>query len=131
MKEIFEYRALLIELVKRDIKKKYRRSVLGILWSMLNPFFTMLIIAMVFSSFFKFAIENFPVYLLTGQLIFNFFFRGNKYSYGVNFRKCSIDKEGLCPKTYFSNSKSIIKLCKFYIILTWFSFSDSNNKSFY
>ena len=65
MKEIFEYRALLIELVKRDIKKKYRRSVLGIMWSMLNPFLIMLIMAMVFSSFFKFAIANFPVYLLT------------------------------------------------------------------
>ena len=73
MIQLYNYRDLLIELVKRDIKKKYRRSILGILWSMLNPFFTMLITAMVFSSFFKFAIENFPVYLLTGQLIFNFY----------------------------------------------------------
>ena len=46
MIQLYNYRDLLIELVKRDIKKKYRRSILGILWSMLNPFFTMLITAM-------------------------------------------------------------------------------------
>ena len=101
MKEIFEYRALLIELVKRDIKKKYRRSILGILWSMLNPFLTMLIMAMVFSSFFKFAIENFPVYLLTGQLIFNFYSEATNTAMGSILENASLIKKVYVPKHIF------------------------------
>ncbi|MGL4606011.1 MAG: ABC transporter permease [Eubacteriaceae bacterium] len=67
-----KYRHLLIELVSRDIKIKYRRSVLGLMWSVLNPLLMMLVITAVFSQIFKFEIENFPAYYLTGVLIFNF-----------------------------------------------------------
>ncbi|MBQ8994281.1 MAG: ABC transporter permease [Oscillospiraceae bacterium] len=67
------YRYLLICLVDRDYKVKYRRSVFGILWSMLNPIMMMIILNAVFSRVFRADIENFPVYLLTGQLVFSFF----------------------------------------------------------
>jgi len=60
-------------MVKRDYATRYRRSILGVLWSLLNPLLTMLITAMVFSFVFRFEIPNFPVYLLSGQLMFNFF----------------------------------------------------------
>jgi len=66
------YRELFFQLVSRDIKLKYRRSFLGYLWSMLNPLLTMLVMYIVFSNLFKFAIENFPLYLLIGQLLFGF-----------------------------------------------------------
>ena len=56
----------------RDIKLKYRRSVLGYLWSVLDPLFTMVIMTIVFSTMFSRNIENFPVYLFCGQLLFNF-----------------------------------------------------------
>ena len=68
-----KFQPLLAELVARDIKIKYRRSVLGVLWTLLNPLFMMIILSVVFSSIFKFDIENFPLYILSGQLIFNFF----------------------------------------------------------
>ena len=55
---IFKYRNLVKELVLRDLKKKYRRSILGYLWSMLNPLLMMLITAMVFSNLFRFDIDN-------------------------------------------------------------------------
>ena len=52
-KEIKQYYPLLIELLKRDIKVKYRKSVLGVLWSILNPLFMMMILSVVFSTLFK------------------------------------------------------------------------------
>ena len=66
------YKDLLFLLVQRDIKLKYRRSFMGYLWSVLNPLFVMIVMAVVFSSFFRQDIENFPVYLFTGQLIFSY-----------------------------------------------------------
>lgn len=68
-----KYRGLLKQLVQRDVKLKYRRSVLGYLWSVLNPLLIMIVLTIVFSNLFKFSIENFPLYLLSGQVIFNFF----------------------------------------------------------
>lgn len=71
--EFKQYYPVLVQFVQRDFKTKYRRSVLGILWSVLNPLGTMIVMTIVFSSFFRFNIPNFPVYLMCGQLIFNFF----------------------------------------------------------
>lgn len=67
------YAFLLAQLVARDFKTKYKRSVLGVLWSFLNPLLTMLVQFLIFSTLFKSNIENFPVYLLSGFVIFNFF----------------------------------------------------------
>ncbi len=68
-----KYYPLLREFVKRDFKIKYRRSVLGVLWSVLNPLGMMIIMSVVFSKVFRQGIENFPVYLMCGQLTFSFF----------------------------------------------------------
>ena len=67
------YRSLLTELVSRDLKTKYRRSALGFMWSVLNPLGMMVVLTIVFSTVFQQAIPNFPVYLMCGQLTFNFF----------------------------------------------------------
>ena len=117
MIQLYNYRDLLIELVKRDIKKKYRRSILGILWSMLNPFFTMLITAMVFSSFFKFAIENFPVYLLTGQLIFNFYVEATNTAMGSILENGSLIKKVYVPKYIFPLARVLSSCVNFVLSL--------------
>lgn len=67
------YGYLMRQLVSRDFKTKYKRSVLGVLWSFLNPLLTMLVQYIVFSTLFKSDIPNFPLYLLTGIVCFNFF----------------------------------------------------------
>ena len=67
------YRYLMKQLVARDFKTKYKRSVLGVLWSFLNPLLTMLVQYIVFSTLFKSDIPNFALYLLTGIVCFNFF----------------------------------------------------------
>ena len=72
MHGFYKYKNLLKQLVSRDIKLKYRRSVLGYLWSVLNPLFVMLIMVIVFSSIFRSDVENFPLYLISGQILFNY-----------------------------------------------------------
>ena len=56
-----KYKFLLVELVKRDIKGKYKDSVLGLFWSFLNPLLTMVVLTFIFSYVFKMSIKNFPV----------------------------------------------------------------------
>lgn len=68
-----KYGFLIHQLVVRDFKIKYKRSVLGYLWSFLNPLLTMLVQYFIFSNLFKSDIENFPVYLLSGTILFSFF----------------------------------------------------------
>lgn len=67
------YRFLIEQMVSRDFKTKYKRSVLGVFWSFLNPLLTMSVQYVVFSAIFKSNIPNFPVYLMTGIVCFNFF----------------------------------------------------------
>ncbi len=73
IKSLFKYAFLIRQLVARDFKTKYKRSVLGMLWSFLNPLLTMGIQYVVFSTLFKSSIPNFVVYLLSGIVCFNFF----------------------------------------------------------
>ena len=63
------------QLIARDFKVKYKRSVLGILWSLLYPILMMSVMAIVFSQMFKFRVEgvNYLVYLMTGLVMFNYF----------------------------------------------------------
>lgn len=67
------YGYLMRQLVARDFKTKYKRSVLGVLWSFLNPLLTMMVQYIVFSTLFKSDIPNFRLYLLSGIVCFNFF----------------------------------------------------------
>ena len=73
-----KYRPLIRELVTRDLKVKYRRSVLGYMWSILNPLLMMLLQTLVFSYMFRFDIPNFPLYLICGNTLFNFFNESKK-----------------------------------------------------
>ena len=68
-----KYRFLIRQLVARDFRTKYKRSVLGIFWSFLNPLFMMLVQYFVFSTIFKSDIPNFAAYLIVGTVMFNFF----------------------------------------------------------
>lgn len=72
-KELWRYRDLLTQLIARNIKTRYKRSVLGILWTMLNPLLMMLVLTFVFSELFRFKIEHYAPYALAGLLLWNFF----------------------------------------------------------
>lgn len=68
-----QYLFVIRELTSREIKRKYARSYLGILWSVLNPLLTMVVMSLIFSTMFKRSIENFPIYYLTGSVIWTLF----------------------------------------------------------
>lgn len=73
IRSLVKYRFLIGELVLRNIKTRYKRSLLGVAWTMVNPLLTMLVMTIVFSQLFAFDIPRYPVYLLAGLLLWNFF----------------------------------------------------------
>lgn len=97
----FRFKPLLTELVSRDIKIKYRRSVLGVMWTVLNPLCMMVILSIVFSNIFKFDVENFPLYVLSGQVIFNFFNDATSSSMTSILFNASLIKKVYVPKYLF------------------------------
>lgn len=105
IKNFLKYTNLLRELVLRDIKVKYRRSFLGILWSLLNPLLMMTVITIVFSTVFRFDIENFPIYLLTGQVMFSFFSEATTMAMTSIIANGSLIKKVYIPKYIFPLSK--------------------------
>jgi ABC-2 type transport system permease protein len=73
MRDIFRYRDLVLTLVARELKVRYRRSVIGFVWTMLQPLLMMLVFYLVFSKLFRFNLPHYPVYALAGILFWNFF----------------------------------------------------------
>lgn len=83
-KELWHYKDLLRNLISRDLKIRYKRSVLGFGWAMLNPLLTMIVLTMVFSAIFRFDTEDYAIFVLAGLLLWNF------YSQGTNVATSSI-----------------------------------------
>jgi ABC-2 type transport system permease protein len=116
MLEVFRYRDLVLALVARELKVRYRRSAIGFLWTMLQPLLMMMVLQVVFSSIFQMRLDfgNYSVYALAGLLFWNFFsqsivasmnsLRGN----APLLRKVPIPKEVFPLATVISG---IINLC--------------------
>lgn len=104
-KNFNKYKRLLKELVIKDIKLKYRRSYLGVLWTMLNPLLMMLVLTIVFSTLFKRDIPNFPVYLLSGRILFEFYSQGTKMGMNAVVGSSALIKKVYVPKYIFPLSK--------------------------
>lgn len=113
IQNFIRFRPLLSELIARDIKIKYRRSVLGVLWTLLNPLMMMIVLSIVFSNLFKFDVENFPIYLLSGQVIFNFYSDATNTAMNSILGSASLIKKVYIPKYLFVLSRicsSVINL---------------------
>lgn len=99
---ISRFRHLFFMMVKRDFVTRYRRSVLGVLWSVLNPLLTMLVLTMVFSQIFRWDVGgNFPIYLLSGQLIFMFFSESTNQAMSSIVGNGAVIKKVYVPKFIF------------------------------
>lgn len=112
-----KYRFLLNQLVKRDIKIKYRRSVLGIFWSFLEPLLMMIVLTILFSTFFKRGIPNFPVYYLTGMLMYSFFAGGSNTAMRSIKSSAGILKSVYVPKYMYSLSSILSNFVTFSLSL--------------
>ncbi|MGF0031909.1 ABC transporter permease [Bariatricus sp. SGI.154] len=113
IQNFLRFRPLLNELVARDVKIKYRRSVLGVLWTLLNPLMMMIVLSVVYSNLFKFDVENFSIYLLSGQVIFNFYSDATNTSMSSILGSASLIKKVYIPKYLFVMSRicsSVINL---------------------
>lgn len=102
-----KFLSLFGELVKRDLRLKYRRSVLGYFWSLLNPLMMMTVMMIVFSYMFRFEIENYPLYLICGQTMFNFFNESTTRAMFSVIENGTLLKKVYVPKYVFPISKAL------------------------
>lgn len=105
IQNFLKFKPLLSELISRDIKIKYRKSVLGVLWTLLNPLLMMIVLSVVFSNLFKFDIDNFPLYLLSGQIIFNFYNDSTSTAMSAIIGNAALIKKVYVPKYLFVISR--------------------------
>lgn len=111
------YQFLIKQLVGRDFKTKYKRSVLGMAWSFLNPLLTMCVQYVVFSTLFKSDIPNYSVYLLTGIVFMNFFSEAVSMGMTSITSNASLIKKVYMPKYIYPVSRVISSLVNFVIAL--------------
>lgn len=105
VKRFWHYRDLLMHLVSKDLKLKYRRSFLGYLWSILNPLLIMIVISIVFSTMFQRNIQNYPLYLFTGQMLFNFMNQSTHSALSAINTNGALIKKAYVPKYIFVFAK--------------------------
>jgi ABC-2 type transport system permease protein len=101
LREALGYGSLLRELVARDLKVRYKRSVLGVVWTMLNPLFLMVILAFVFSHILRVTVEHFAVYLLSALILWTFFSQATSWSTACFLSYAPIIKRVYVPRSIF------------------------------
>ena len=108
--ELWRYRHLVAEVVSRDIKVRYKRSVLGVAWTMLSPLLNMLAMTWVFSVILKMDVKNFPVYFLTGSTFWAFFAGATSHSASLTIDAAEITKRVYIPRSVFVVSAAGVAL---------------------
>lgn len=117
IKNFVRYRFLLGELVKKGIKLKYRRSYLGIIWSMLEPLLTTCVLTIVFGTLFGNDDPTFPVYILSGRLLYSFFSQGTTGALKSIRANASMIKKVYVPKYLYPLSSVLFNYIIFLISL--------------
>ena len=114
------YQFLFEELVKRDFKKKYKRTVLGMAWSLLSPLLMLLVMKLVFTHFFGKSIPHYTIYLFCGNLIFSYFGEATKEGMNSLMGNAKIFTKANVPKYLFLFSKNVQTFLNFLITLVIF-----------
>lgn len=109
-----KFMPLLKNLVSKDFKIKYRRSVLGVAWSVLNPLFTMLVLTVVFSMLLKIDVgTDFATYYIVGASMWNFFAESTSSSLTAILGAAPLIKKVYVPKYIFPLEKCFFSLVNF------------------
>lgn len=103
-RELIRYRELLQLLIINSIKTRYKRSTLGVLWTMLNPLLYMTVMVIAFNHLFRFQVANYPVYLLSGLIAWNFFSQATIQAMSTLIWGGSLLKRIYIPRTIFAVS---------------------------
>ena len=101
------------ELVKRDFKKKYKRTYLGMLWSVLSPLLTLLVMRLIFTQFFGRNMDNYTTYLFCGNIVFSFFNDATSRGMGSLMSNAGIFTKVNVPKYVFLFSTEVSALINF------------------
>ncbi len=117
------YWFLMSQLISRDFKVKYKRSVLGVLWSLLNPILMMTVMAIVFSQMFKFKVDgiNYLIYLMTGIVLWNYFSAASNMAMTSVVENFTLINKIYIPKYVFPISKCLFVGIDFLLsLIPWF-----------
>lgn len=108
------------ELVKRDFKQKYKRTILGMGWSILSPLLTLLVLAIIFSNFFGARIPHYVIYLFCGNLLFSYFSESTNSGMNSLIANAGIFSKVNVPKYIFLLSKNVSSIINFGLTLIVF-----------
>lgn len=122
LNKLRQYQFLFEELVKRDFKKKYKRTVLGMIWSVLSPLLHLLVQSLVFTQFFGRTTPHYTIYLFAGNLVFSYFSQSTSTGMTSLFSNASIYTRVNIPKYLFLLSQNISALISFGLTLLVFFF---------
>ncbi len=131
IQKLAQHRFLFEELVKRDFKRKYKRTVLGMFWSVLFPLMTLMVLKIVFGTFFGRSIPNYTIYLFCGTLLFSYFRETTNTGMVALLNNAPIFSKINVPKYIFLLSASVSSLINFLLSLSvFFLFCIFDNISF-
>lgn len=118
-----KYQFLFEELVKRDFKKKYKRTILGMAWSILSPLLTLLVMMLVFTQFFGRSTPHYTIYVFAGNIIYSYFYEASTQGMQSLTSNAHIFTKVNVPKFLFTVSKNIQALINFGLtIIVFFVF---------
>lgn len=117
VENFMQYQFLLSELVKKGIKLKYRRSYLGMIWSLLEPLLTMIVLTIVFGTLYGNTDKTFPVYILTGRLLYSFYSQATKAALKSIRQNSAMIKKVYVPKYLYPLSSVLFNYVIFLISL--------------
>ena len=117
IKKLKQHQFLFEELVKRDFTKKYKRTILGMAWSILSPLMNLLIMWMVFSKFFGSNVDHYVIYLFSGQLVFSYFTDATNLGMTSLVSNAGIFTKVNLPKYLFLVSQNVSSLINFGLTL--------------
>lgn len=120
IQKLKKHQFLFEELVKRDFKKKYKRTVLGMGWSLLSPLLMLLVMRLVFTQFFGRDMEHYTTYLFCGNLVFSYFKESTNQGMTSLTGNASIFTKVNVPKYLFLLSKNVQTLINFGLTLLVF-----------
>ena len=117
LQKLKKHQFLFQQLVHRDFTKKYKRTVLGVAWSVLSPLLTLLVMNLIFGTLLGSDIEHYTIYLFSGQLVFSFFNESTNEGMTSLLNNAEIFTKVNVPKYMFLFSKNVSSLINFGITL--------------
>lgn len=124
LQKLKQYQFLFSELVKRDFAKKYKRTILGMAWSILSPLMNLLIMWLVFNNLFGNNVDHYAIYLFAGQLVFSYFTDATNLGMNSLVGNAGIFTKVNVPKYLFLFSQNVSSLINFGLtLLIFFAFT--------